>query len=98
MVQNCSMISWGIFILSWSIFLWIIEKPMILFDLDSVSFDQDNSTHHCKNSYLHTGWFRFVLIKILDNQYYTFFIPLQITLGFILVIINWGGLKIFGHS
>ncbi|KAI7947946.1 hypothetical protein MJO28_009854 [Puccinia striiformis f. sp. tritici] len=96
--QTYSMMLWGIFILSCSSFLWIIGIPLILFDLDSLSFNQDNSTQHYKNSYTFMGWFKWLLIKILDNQHYKFFIPLQITLGLIFVIINWGGLKIFRHS
>ncbi|KNF00680.1 hypothetical protein PSTG_06093 [Puccinia striiformis f. sp. tritici PST-78] len=96
--QTYSMMLWGIFILSCSSFLWIIGIPLILFDLDSLSFNQDNSTQHYKNSYTFMGWFKWLLIKILDDQHYKFFIPLQITLGLIFVIINWGGLKIFRHS
>jgi len=94
-----SMMISGILIFISSSLLWIIGIPLILFDLDSFGDtinDANDYVDPTKSSV--SGWLKWLLIKILDDQHYKYFLPLQITFGLVFVIINWGGLKIFRHS
>ncbi|KNZ56779.1 hypothetical protein VP01_231g2 [Puccinia sorghi] len=96
--EDSMMIS-GILIFVSSSLLWIIGIPLILFDLDSFSDkinDANDDIDPTKSSV--SVWLKWLLIKILDDQHYKYFLPLQITFGLVFVIINWGGLKIFRHS
>ncbi|KAA1069607.1 hypothetical protein PGT21_029442 [Puccinia graminis f. sp. tritici] len=97
--QGFSMMIWGLLIFFCSSFLWIIGIPLILFDLENFGdhLHISNQLDSPSNS-SSSAWVKWILVKILDDHHYKFFIPLQITFGLVFVIINWGGLKIFRHS
>lgn len=91
----------GVLMLICSCLLAILGIPWVLFDFEGpirrLKASNELIDHHQDH---HPIRYRLnqLLIQILSDQLYKFLIPLQLTLGSIFVIINWGGLKIFRHS